>query len=524
MKYTRVKKSLKIEESNINNKDTKISCNCSVLKTVSEIMNTNNGNNNYSVRPSILVSLCSAFSPSQRGLVESVTNILFSEFLTKSKILSEDASYNLCIPSMYSVLLLTICHVHNLAEYEEEWFVEFLKNRKFPILTPSGFKSEILLNLLNALACFGSSLKRRPSNMQRLEVTLLRLGISFYISLYSIMDHSFSTNRFIRALIVGAYVWIHGTTSRSFTSNLASNQRDFFNNTNFETLIKSKEVVQDHIVKNLISLFDDFSIQLIFVYGYRPHSVTWADIDLYIKSTNDPILENIFILTTNDKFFFNSTSSICSSLYCNYCNHMKGDFTIISNTQSDIIKYNTSSTSSSITNLSDECNTIPILSTNSVSNSYVEDIVSQSGFTESEYDDELDCDELVHFENNTVAPSTKSANLSIISSKLHGVPVSTSDKLFNFNRINNKVLNNGKSVLKSSAKYDINLGIKKYSSWSQFVYMFENCNIKGDIDNCIDTSDKFSNQDPHKKDYLTKYLVGKDMYECEDWEDPLNVL
>ncbi|OII77549.1 hypothetical protein cand_017090 [Cryptosporidium andersoni] len=502
----------------IRDKDTKISCNCSILRTISEIINTNNGNN-YSVRPSILVSLCSAFSPSQRGLVESVTNILFSEFLTKSKISSEDASYNLCIPSMYSVLLLTICHVHNLAEHEEEWFVEFLKNRKFPILTPSGFKSEILLNLLNALACFGSSLKRRPSNMQRLEVTLLRLGISFYISLYTIMDHSFSTNRFVRALIVGVYSWIHGTTSRSFTSNLTLNQRGLFDNTN-NKIIKSK-VVQDHIVRNLISLFDDFSIQLIFVYGYRPHSVTWADIDLYIKSTNDPILENIFILTTSDKFFFNIIPSICSS-YCNYCNHMKDDFTILSNTQSNIIKYNTSSTSSSVTNLSDECNTIPMVSTNSVSNSYVEDIVSQSGLTELEYDDELDCDELFHFKNNIVVP-TKNNNLSI-SSKLHDTPVSTSDKLFNFNRINNKILNNGRNILKSSVKFGINLGIKKHSSWSQFVHMFGNYNIKSDIDNCIDISDKSSNQDSHKKDHLTKYLVGKDIYECEDWEDPLNVL
>ncbi|KAH7650220.1 hypothetical protein FG379_003299 [Cryptosporidium bovis] len=291
------------------------------------------------IRPSILHSICSAFPVCKRTLIELVLNELFHEFVTKPDGIIEDAKYGICIPTLYSVLLLTVCHVHKLREYEEEWFEEFLKNNKFSFLTPSGCKTEVLFNLLNVLACFGS-LKKRPANMQGVELVLLRLGISFYFSLCYIMDYPFSTNRIIKALISGAHEWIHGSQYynnnhndidinnlinyknldikiSNYCDNYNSNKNSYFsrmNNTNNSNKFalkkislsnkKDKILIQENTIKNLVGIFDDFTIKLICKYGYRPHCINWNDITLYIKEMNDLALLNLFKFTKNNSNFF----------------------------------------------------------------------------------------------------------------------------------------------------------------------------------------------------------------------------
>ncbi|KAK6589458.1 hypothetical protein RS030_203218 [Cryptosporidium xiaoi] len=281
------------------------------------------------IRPSILHSICSAFPVCKRTLIELVLNELFHEFVTKPDGIIEDAKYGICIPTLYSVLLLTVCHVHKLKEYEEEWFEEFLKNNKFSFLTPSGCKTEVLFNLLNVLACFGS-LKKRPANMQGVELVLLRLGISFYFSLCYIMDYPFSTNRIIKALISGAHEWIHGSQYynnnhndidnlkiSNYFDNYNSSKNVYFsqmNNTNNSNKFglkkisssnkKDKILIQENTIKNLVDIFDDFTIKLICKYGYRPHCINWNDITLYIKEMNDLALLNLFKFTKNNSNFF----------------------------------------------------------------------------------------------------------------------------------------------------------------------------------------------------------------------------
>ncbi|CUV07517.1 unnamed protein product [Cryptosporidium hominis] len=528
------------------------------------------GENNYfSVRPSVLHSISSAFPANKRGLIELVVTELFNEFSVKPDNMVEDAKYGLCIPTLYSVLLLTICHVHKLKDFEEEWFEGFLKSRKFPLLTPFGCKNEALFNLLSALACFGSSLKKRPAVMQGVELVLLRLGISFYFSLCQIMDHPFSTNRFIKALITGAHEWIHGSQGQYIPNKLegtfSSRKKSSF------TRKRSKELIQEHTVKSLIGIFDDFSIKLICNFGYRPNCITWNEVNKYVQNLKDSSLSNLFKSSNSNGGFFQETTmnEFIRSVYSLYqFNESKKDSLISSNIDTNQYYENSNNIVQNTLILTDNKilkRDLPIEEysmgfidiSNNLSSYQKEDTFSLSEFQESdEYDsEEIDNEFDQEFSEklyNLDANTNKA--LDAISSKLKGMSVSTSGRIFNLNLLTKKYLNKAQSSLyKSNSKgmvatenkknkdlsskecinekieslkniqFESN-SVSRRPSWSQFAHIFSihgansNQNPRNDP---IDTKLIKSSSNINTPNYIKQ---KQQIYESEDDEDPLNVL
>lgn len=537
------------------------------LKTKSNLERVTEGNC-LSVRPSVLHSISSAFPANKRGLIELVVIELFNEFSVKPDNMIEDAKYGLCIPTLYSVLLLTICHVHKLKDFEEEWFEGFLKSNKFPLLTPFGCKTEALFNLLNALACFGSSLKKRPATMQGVELVLLRLGISFYFSLCQIMDHPFSTNRFIRALITGAHEWIHGSQGQyipgKLEGTLSSGRRSSF------TRRKSKELVQEHTVKSLIDIFDDFSIKLICSFGYRPNCITWNEVNKHVQGLNDSSLLNLFKGSNLNGGFFQEemVNEFVRSFYSLYqFKELPKDCTVSTRTDQSLCLGKSHSLLQDISAFQDDkalCKDLPIeeysmsiKDFSSLSSYQKEDTFSLSELQESDNDDdddeELDNEFDQEFSEklyNSDVNTNKA--LDAISSKLKGMSVSTSGRIFNLNLLTKKYLNKAQSSLHKGAgltdskknKYQIpreasflnekieslkNIQFEsnptsRRPSWSQFAHIFSSHGINSSqdpINNSMDTKSIKSTASMNTPDYITH---EQQIYESEDDEDPLNVL
>ncbi|KAK9171800.1 Uncharacterized protein cmbei_7005260 [Cryptosporidium meleagridis] len=528
------------------------------------------GESNYfSVRPSVLHSISSAFPANKRGLIELVVTELFNEFSVKPDHMVEDAKYGLCIPTLYSVLLLTIYHVHKLKDFEEEWFEGFLKSRKFPLLTPFGCKNEALFNLLNALACFGSSLKKRPAVMQGVELVLLRLGISFYFSLCQIMDHPFSTNRFIKALITGAHEWIHGSQGQNIPNKLdgafSSRKKSSFSRK------RSKELIQEHTVKSLIGIFDDFSIKLICNFGYRPNCITWNEVNKYVQNLKDSSLSSLFKSSNSNGGFFQETTmnEFVRSVYSLYqFNESKKDSSISRNIDKNQYCENSHNIVQSTLILTDnkilkrdlliEEYSMGFIDVSNSLNSYQkEDTFSLSEFQESdEYDSEEIDNEFDQEFSEKLYNSDANTNkaLDAISSKLKGMSVSTSGRIFNLNLLTKKYLNKAQSSLyKSNSKgmgitenkknkdlsskeclsekieslkniqFESN-SVSRRPSWSQFAHIFSvhgTNSIQNPRNDRIDT--KLIKSDPNMN--TPNYIKHKQqIYESEDDEDPLNVL
>ncbi|KAJ1614312.1 hypothetical protein OJ252_697 [Cryptosporidium canis] len=523
---------------------------------------------NLPVRPSVLHSISSAFPANKRGLIELVVVELFNEFSVKPDNMIEDAKYGLCIPALYSVLLLTVCHVHKLRDFEEEWFEGFLKSKKFPLLTPFGCKTEALFNLLNALACFGSSLKKRPASMQGVELVLLRLGISFYFSLCQIMDHPFSTNRFIRALITGAHEWIHGSQGHYAPNKLegafSSGRRSSF------TRRRSKELIQEHTVRSLIDIFDDFSIKLICIFGYRPHCITWSEVSQHVQRLNDPSLLNLFKGSNSNGGFFQEAmvGEFVRSFYslCQFREPIK-DLTLATATaRTGPGDYSGKPSALSESNLAFQegrahCKDLPIeeysMSLRDLSNvsSYQkEDTFSLSELQESDdnEDEEIDNEFDQEFSEKLYSSDVNTNKaLDAISSKLKGMSASTSGRIFNLNLLTKKYLNKAQSTLhKGSSKGAGPADSKKSKpqatgetlhekiesmkniqfesnpaprrpSWSQFAQIFSSHGISHDQYSGHNSKSIRSTASMNTPNYITH---EQQMYESEDDEDPLNVL
>ncbi|KAH8739967.1 hypothetical protein FG386_001080 [Cryptosporidium ryanae] len=574
------------------------------------------------IRPSVLHSICSAFPVCKRTLIEIVINELFHEFVTKPDGMVEDAKYSLCIPTLYSVLLLTVCHVHKLKDHEEEWFEEFLKNKKFSFLTPSGCKTEALFNLLNVLACFGS-LKKRPANMQGVELVLLRLGISFYFSLCYIMDYPFSTNRIIKALISGAHEWIHGSkytknnvnnsnsdygyninhfhNYKYFNCNINNNFDGYNNNKNI-TLAKmssmsnsnkfvmrkisfnnkkEKMLIQENTIKNLIGVFDDFTIKLICKYGYRPHCINWNEVTLYINEMNDLTLLNLFKFTKNNNFF---DDNFLNEFIYSFNNINDNEVEELSNSiktsNEHLLNNRHANLSSGLSNYInsndynyniDEFKKIIDEGVYKDSNcqyssiynkqNYGSDRFSLSEFQDSdEQSDDYDnyyIDNALNqefIEKLHLSSHTKNNALTAISSKIKEMASSKSAKLFNLNKLTKKQLNRTQlknctnNVTKGSSYNDMskNKSIMETANTRTNTIYKTNNSINKDsyLKNIVKKplwfgfSKQFSDQSNTKQNNsgnstpkkegisnLLNYISHKQqIYESEDNEDPLNVL
>lgn len=524
--------------------------------------------NYFSVRPSVLHSISSAFPANKRGLIESVVTELFNEFSVKPDNMVEDAKYGLCIPTLYSVLLLTICHVHKLKNFEE-WFEGFLKSKKFPLLTPFGCKNEALFNLLNALACFGSSLKKRPAAMQGVELVLLRLGISFYFSLCQIMDHPFSTNRFIRALITGAHEWIHGSQGQ-YISNKLDGTFHLRRKSSF-TRRRSKELIQEHTVKSLIDIFDDFSIKLICNFGYKPNCITWSEVNKYVQNLNDSLLSNLFKNSNLNGGFFQETmvNEFVRSFYSLYqCKEPSKDS--VTSVRSDPNHYYEGPhdlmqnalvfSENKILNKDlpiEEYSIGFVDMPNNMSNYQKEDTFSLSELQESDnYDDEEIDNEFDQEFSERLYNSDVNTNkaLDAISSKLKEMSVSTSGRIFNLNLLTKKYLNKAQNSLYKGNSKGTSLNDHKKSkqqiskepldekieslkniqfesnsvprrpSWSQFAHIFSSHGVNSSQNpklNSIESKSIKSTASMNTPNYMT---YKQQIYESEDDEDPLNVL
>ncbi|KAH8582362.1 uncharacterized protein ELE39_003141 [Cryptosporidium sp. chipmunk genotype I] len=524
--------------------------------------------NYFSVRPSVLHSISSAFPANKRGLIELVVTELFNEFSVKPDNMIEDAKYGLCIPTLYSVLLLTVCHVHKLKDFEEEWFEGFLKSRKFPLLTPFGCKNEALFNLLNALACFGSSLKKRPAVMQGVELVLLRLGISFYFSLCQIMDHPFSTNRFIKALITGAHEWIHGSQGQYIPNKLdgtfSSRKKSSF------TRKRSKELIQEHTVRSLIGIFDDFSIKLICNFGYRPNCITWNDINRYVQNLNDSSLSSLFKSSNSNGGFFQETmvNEFVRSLYSLYkfaepfkdsSITTKADANHYCENSHDLMQNALILTDNKIFNRDlpiEEYSMGFIDISNNMSNYQKEDTFSLSELQESdEYDSEEIDNEFDREFSEKLYNSDANTNkaLDAISSKLKGMSVSTSGRIFNLNLLTKKYLNKAQnSLYKSNSKgagindkknkhlsskeslnekieslkniqFESN-SVSRRPSWSQFAHIFSSHGVNTSQNPRHDSIETKSIKSTTSINTPSFIKQKQQIYESEDDEDPLNVL
>ncbi|OII75182.1 uncharacterized protein cubi_03198 [Cryptosporidium ubiquitum] len=524
--------------------------------------------NYFSVRPSVLHSISSAFPANKRGLIELVVTELFNEFSVKPDNMIEDAKYGLCIPTLYSVLLLTICHVHKLKDFEE-WFEGFLKSKKFPLLTPSGCKNEALFNLLNALACFGSSLKKRPAAMQGVELVLLRLGISFYFSLCQIMDHPFSTNRFIRALITGAHEWIHGSQGQ-YVPNKLDGSFHLRRKSSF-TRKRSKELIQEHTVKSLIDIFDDFSIKLICNFGYKPNCITWNEVNKYVQSLNDSLLSSLFKNSNINGGFFQETmvNEFVRSFYSLY-RYKEPSKESVTSIKADPNHYYGSSHDLMQKALICPENKVPDKDlpieeyslgftdiSNNMNNYQKEDTFSLSEFQESDdYDDEEIDNEFDQEFSEKLYNSDVNTNkaLDAISSKLKGMSVSTSGRIFNLNLLTKKYLNKAQNSLNKGSSKGTGItdpkkskqpmskeplnekieslkniqfessSVSKRPSWSQFAQIFSSHGVnlnQNSKPNSIDSKSIKSTATMNTPNYMT---YKQQIYESEDDEDPLNVL
>ncbi|KAF7459394.1 hypothetical protein HWI79_37 [Cryptosporidium felis] len=524
-----------------------------------------------SVRPSVLHAISSAFPPNKRSLIELVVTELFNEFSAKPDSMTEDAKYGLCIPTLYSVLLLTVCHVHKLKDFEEEWFDGFLKSKKFPLLTPFGCKTEALFNLLNALACFGSSLKKRPATMQGVELVLLRLGISFYFSLCQIMDHPFSTNRFIRALITGAHEWIHGPLANynlnELEAGVSRGRRSSF------ARKRNKELIQEHTVRSLIGIFDDFSIKLICIFGYRPNCITWNEVNKYVQGLNDVSLAGLFKNSNLNGGFFQESlvNEFVKSVPSFYRRSSQGNGASDEKkgTGSYILTHDRMSTAYNVEDIKgnggkdlplEEYRMSSLDFLGSSGNYQKEDTFSLSEFQDSDTyeDDEIDnefdkefSEKLYGSEHNT------NRALDAISSKIRGITVSTSGKIFNLNILTKKYLNKMQSsrekkgsAVEGGGSTDLKgdkagtrkegfsggfgLGdsgksgfeapsISKKPSWSQFAQALSN---HGE-DHSRNPERGFMGQGPFNPPEhrgISDFIRKQQIYESEDGEDPLDVL